>query len=116
MADLGQNLEIYKMENITQADWENKIKENNNHVVLDVRTPLECNEGMQPNAKQINVLDTQHFLNEIEGLDKSKDYFVYCKSGGRSSQACMIMESRGFKTTFNLLGGMTSWTGEVVIP
>ena len=112
----GQDLKTYKMENVSQNDWAKKIQNSDNCVVLDVRTPAEYHEGIQPNAQQINVLDTQNFLNEIEKLDKSKEYYVYCRSGGRSSQACVIMDSRGFKSTYNLLGGMSSWTGEVVLP
>ena len=52
----------------------------------------------------------------IQSMDKSKNYYVYCRSGGRSSSACGLLESQGFANTFNLLGGMMSWDGEVVAP
>jgi rhodanese-related sulfurtransferase len=38
---------------------------------------------------------------------------VYCKAGGRSAQACAIMNQLGFEKTYNLLGGFTEWEGKV---
>jgi rhodanese-related sulfurtransferase len=49
-------------------------------------------------------------------LDKSKNYYVYCRSGARSEQACHLMSQMGFENTFNLLGGIMQWQGEVVSP
>jgi len=47
-------------------------------------------------------------------IKKIKNYYVYCRSGGRSGQACMIMGSLGFENTYNLLGGMMEWEGETI--
>jgi rhodanese-related sulfurtransferase len=52
----------------------------------------------------------------LEELDKSKNYYVYCKAGGRSAQACSIMSQMGFANTYNLEGGMMHWEGAVVAP
>jgi rhodanese-related sulfurtransferase len=46
-------------------------------------------------------------------MDKSKTYFLYCRSGNRSSQACRYMQESGFNT-YNLVGGMLDWDGEIV--
>ena len=47
-------------------------------------------------------------------LDKSKNYYVYCRSGGRSAQACAVMTQMcGFENAYNLLGGFMNWEGEV---
>ena len=48
-------------------------------------------------------------------LDKTKSYYVYCRSGGRSGQACMIMNSIGFEKAYNLMGGFMEWQGEKTI-
>ena len=45
-------------------------------------------------------------------VDKSKSYFLYCKAGSRSSQACSLMNQLGFDKTYNLLGGFMNWNGE----
>ena len=44
--------------------------------------------------------------------DKSKNYYVYCHSGVRSVQACQIMKTFGFNNLYNLLGGISEWTGQ----
>ncbi|MFA7272870.1 MAG: rhodanese-like domain-containing protein [Crocinitomicaceae bacterium] len=103
------------MENLNQVQWLEKIQNDSEAVILDVRSPQECAEGMQANAIQMNIMNTAQFIADINTLDKSKNYYVYCRSGGRSGQACMLMGAKGY-ITFNLNGGMLSWTGEVVMP
>lgn len=102
------------MKNITKEEWKELISSTNNNVVLDVRTPEECNEGMQANAQQLDFLQSDEFLEGIDKLDKLKTYFVYCRSGNRSGKTCQIMESKGFLNTYNLIGGMLDWDGEVI--
>lgn len=100
--------------NLSQETWWAKAQEDENAVILDVRTEDECNEGIIPNAITIDIYKGQGFIYKIEELDKSKNYYVYCKAGGRSAQACNIMNELGFETTYNLLGGMMEWNGPVV--
>ena len=106
------NLKIKKM-NLSQEGWWTKAQEDENAVILDVRTEDECNEGIIPNAITIDIYKGQAFIYKIEELDKLKNYYVYCKAGGRSAQACNIMSQLGFDTTYNLLGGMMEWNGPV---
>ena len=80
-------------------------------ILLDVRTPDEFNSGKIPGAININVMDSS-FIEEISSLDKSKTYFIYCLSGGRSGRACAIMANQGFDV-YNLAGGISSWDGEI---
>lgn len=103
------------MEDLTKQMWKDKLANDPQAVILDVRTPGEWEEGIQPNAELLNFLDGGSFMTGIEKLDKSKNYYIYCRSGGRSASACGVMESKGFKT-YNLIGGMMSWDGEVVAP
>jgi rhodanese-related sulfurtransferase len=100
--------------NLAQEVWVDQLKNDENAVILDVRTQDECNEGMIPEAINIDIYKGQGFIYSIEELDKSKNYYVYCKSGGRSGQACSIMNQLGFENAYNLLGGMMEWDGEVV--
>ncbi len=100
--------------NLTQEDWIAQLEEDGNAVILDVRTEAECDEGIIPNAINIDIHQGQGFISEIEKLDKSKNYYIYCRSGARSAKACEIMNELGFDNTFNLLGGMLEWEGDVV--
>ena len=101
------------MTDLSQEEWVEQLEQDNNAFILDVRTDDEVAEGYIPNAKQIDIYLGQGFLDELEKLDKSKNYYVYCRSGNRSSQACAIMNSVGIENTYNLLGGFNDWEGEV---
>lgn len=102
------------MENLTQEEWVEQLEKDNNAIVLDVRTDAEIAEGIIPNAIHLDIYKGQGFIYALEELDKSKSYYVYCRSGNRSGQACQIMEELGFENTYNLEGGMLQWTGDVV--
>lgn len=102
------------MEDLTQEEWVEQLENDDNAVVLDVRTDDEVADGIIPNAIHLDIYKGQEFIDALEDLDKSKSYYVYCRSGNRSGQACQIMEELGFEKAYNLEGGMLQWTGEVV--
>ncbi len=99
--------------NLSQQDWKTKLENDPNAVILDVRTEDEWNDGIIPNAILNDIYKGQAFLYKLDELDKSKNYYVYCKAGGRSAQACAIMNQMGFETTYNLEGGFMKWKGDV---
>lgn len=99
--------------NLSQQEWEDQLEKDENSFILDVRTPEELEEGYIPNAINIDFYLGQDFLNEVQKLDKGKNYYVYCRTGNRSGQACAIMNSVGFKNAYNLEGGFMNWEGEV---
>ena len=101
---------------LSQIEWTNQLKLDNEAVILDVRTEEEWNDGIIPNAILNDIYGGQAFIYRLEELDKNKNYYVYCKSGGRSAQACSIMKQLGFKNAYNLLGGFMQWQGEVTFP
>lgn len=101
---------------LTQEDWVAQLTADEKSVVLDVRTEVEVQEGFIANAVHIDINKGQEFINEIEALDKSKNYYVYCRSGMRSGKACEIMNELGFENAYNLIGGIMEWEGEVVEP
>lgn len=80
---------------ITGSEAREKYKAQPDKVVLlDVRTPAEYRQlrvkGSQ-NADFYNGFDRQ-----LEKLDKTKTYVVFCASGGRSQAAVGLMRSKGF--------------------
>lgn len=101
------------MKNLTQEQWKEGIETDDNAKILDVRTEAEFQEGYIPEAAHIDIYKGQGFIDEINNLDKSKNYYVYCRSGARSAQACALMEQQGFTNAYNLTGGITEWDGEI---
>ncbi|MDG1570715.1 rhodanese-like domain-containing protein [Robiginitalea sp. M366] len=102
------------MSDLTQEQWAAKAQADPEAVILDVRTDQEVEEGIIPGAIHLDFYQGAGFLEEIDKLDKAKSYYVYCRSGNRSGQACALMQSRGFGRTYNLMGGMMEWEGDVI--
>ncbi len=92
-------------------DYEAKILALKNPQLIDVRTPEEYAVEHLENATNVNWNGTD-FTAKVEKLDKSKPVFVYCKVGGRSSQAANKLSELGFKEIYNLDGGIMKWQGK----
>ncbi len=76
--------------------------------LIDVRQPEEHAEfnigGLLLPLGNIMAMQTE----EIEDW-KEEEVICYCRSGARSMQAAMMLESMGFKNVHNLAGGMMGW-------
>jgi len=94
---------------LAAPDFQSKMNESADKQVIDVRTPEEFQGGHLKGAKNINIYDA-NFSEQLNGLDKTKPVFVYCKGGGRSAKAAEQMKQSGFATVFDLKGGYMSWT------
>ena len=102
------------MADLSQDQWYDQLTKDENSVVLDVRTLEEVEQGIIPNAKHLDIYQGQAFIDALKQLDTSKSYYVYCRSGARSGQACAIMNQLGFEKAYNLKGGIIEWKGEIV--
>lgn len=99
---------------LSQKEWTENLLKGLNTVVLDVRTADEFADGKIENAINIDIYRGQGFIYEADALDKTKSYYIYCKAGGRSAQACSIMKDLGFEKTYNLVGGIMNWKGAII--
>jgi rhodanese-related sulfurtransferase len=76
--------------------------------ILDVREPYENIEfNIGGSLVPLGKIQTMQ-LEDIEDW-KNEEIIVYCRSGNRSGQACLILESAGFTNVKNLSGGMLEW-------
>lgn len=66
--------------------------------IIDVRTVDEWNTGHLETAVLMDISDAA-FASNLETLDKSADYYVYCRSGNRAGQAIEQMKKLGFNGT-----------------
>lgn len=89
-------------------EFNDKLNQTPDAQLIDVRTPDEFNGGHLQNALNFNWNGSQ-FETQIKNLDKQKPVFVYCLSGGRSASAASNMRSAGFKTVYEMNGGMMKW-------
>lgn len=101
----GQNKGVQTIE---PKQFAEKLAQNPNAQLLDVRTPEEFSSEHIDKAVNINWNDPS-FTNNVASYDKSKPVYVYCKAGGRSAQAAAKLSELGFTEVYNLDGGIMKW-------
>lgn len=62
------------------------LMDRGDHIVLDVRTETEYEEGQIPNHILIDYF-SNNFNEELNKLDKQANYLVYCRAGIRSEKS-----------------------------
>jgi thioredoxin len=93
---------------ISASSFAEKLKTTDNAQLLDVRSPEEYSTGFINNAVNINW-NGDNFAAKANTYDKAKPVFVYCKAGGRSSDAADKLAEMGFTEIYNLEGGIMKW-------
>lgn len=94
--------------NLSPETFKEKTENDENAVIIDVRTQYEYKMGHIPNSNLIDIMNPA-FLQEIEKLDKNKNYYLYCRSGNRSYHAGMAMLQMGFGNVSHLQNGIIDW-------
>ncbi len=77
--------------------------------LFDVRTPAERDRALIKGA----VLLDDAAVKRIEGLAKDTPIAFHCHHGGRSQSAAEHFLGQGFKTVYNLAGGIEAWSRDV---
>ena len=76
--------------------------------IVDVREPYE-NAEFNIGGTLVPLGNIQSMqLDDLEAY-KNEELILYCRSGNRSGQACLILETAGFTNVRNLTGGMLYW-------
>jgi rhodanese-related sulfurtransferase/TusA-related sulfurtransferase len=94
---------------VTNEVLDQKLKETNDLVILDVRESAEYAFDHIPNAISIPLDELESRLNE---LNKEDALFVICRTGNRSDLASQKLAENGFTNVMNVVPGMSQWTGE----
>lgn len=95
-------------DNITVDEAKKMLDGSTDYILLDIRTPGEFASGYIEGAINIDYYEA-NFRDELAKLDRDKVYIIYCRSGNRSGKSLRIMKSLGFKTVYNVLGGINMW-------
>jgi rhodanese-related sulfurtransferase len=101
------------MNTISVEDLKKKMDRGETFQLIDVREPDE--------HAQFNIGGTLVPLGKIQSMQiedledfKDDEIILYCRSGNRSGQACLILDMLGFKNTNNLAGGMLAWQDRIL--
>ena len=95
---------------ITVQELKNKMDENPELQVLDVREPYEVNVGEIPGTIKIPMNSVPMRMKE---LDSSKEIIVHCKSGMRSARVCEFLAHNQFENVYNVRGGIKAWSAKI---
>ncbi|WP_053362228.1 rhodanese-like domain-containing protein [Bacillus sp. FJAT-27251] len=95
------------MKQLTAKEVEALLKQDKPLYIVDVREADEVAAGIIPGAVHIPLGLLEFRMHE---LDKSKEYIMVCRSGGRSGRACQLLDSHGYNI-INMAGGMLAWEG-----
>lgn len=90
------------------VEFSQKLKQTADAQLVDVRTPGEFRNGHLKNALNIDW-KSDDFAETAAALDKNKPVFVYCMSGPRSTAAAAKLQAMGFKSIYEMQGGMMKW-------
>ncbi|MBN8718086.1 Rhodanese-related sulfurtransferase [Hydrobacter penzbergensis] len=100
------------MQTITVEALKAKLDAGETINLVDVREPHENAEfnigGLLLPLGKIQTMQVE----EIDDL-KDQEVFIYCRSGNRSGQACLILETMGYKNVVNVTGGMLAWQEKI---
>jgi len=96
------------MKTIQVAELNQRLQNGEKLHLVDVRETFEHEEfnigGILLPLGNIRMGDTE----KIDHL-KDEEVYLYCRSGNRSGQAAMILETMGFSNVTNVVGGMLAW-------
>lgn len=96
------------MQNITVQELKSRLDAGEKINLIDCREPHEYAE-FNIGGQLIPLGKFQSF--QVDELDvlKEEEVIIHCRSGARSGQACLLLDTMGFKNTKNVTGGILEW-------
>jgi rhodanese-related sulfurtransferase len=98
------------MDTITAQELKRRIDAGESLHIIDVREPDEVAESRIEGSTHIPLGEIMSFqLGELEDLEKDTELIMQCRSGKRSLQAGMMLQTMGFTNVKNMAGGILDW-------
>lgn len=108
----SKNMKQSSYKQISMQEAVEHMAQQDNYILLDVRTKEEYKAGHIPGA--ICIPNETIGAKDIPELpDKEQVIFVYCRSGNRSKQAASKLSAQGYSNIYEI-GGIIDWQGETV--
>ena len=96
-----------KIKEISVADLARMLHDENQFDLLDIRTRIEINRGVLPNANALAM----HLvpLNLRIFSESPRQIVIYCRTGSRSAQVCRFLNQQSIYNVISLRGGIVRW-------
>ena len=72
---------------MSASEFRDAVAGDSSAALLDVRSAQEYAGGHLASAMNIDILQEEAFVSKAKSLDKSKTWYIYCRSGRRSMRA-----------------------------
>jgi rhodanese-related sulfurtransferase len=96
------------MKNITVEELKERMDKGEKINLIDCREPHEYAEfNIGGKLVPLGKIQTMQ-IEDLEDL-KDEEVIIHCRSGHRSMLACQVLDSMGFKNTYNVTGGVLAW-------
>jgi rhodanese-related sulfurtransferase len=83
----------------------------NEFAILDIRTPGEFQSGHLAKSVPIDFYSPT-FADQLNRLDKTKTYLVYCRTGNRSTKSLELFKKLKFQKVYHMASGISAWKSE----
>jgi phage shock protein E len=100
------NLFKSPFDSVDVETYERDYYQQQNHVLIDVRTAGEFKSGHIPGARNIPL---NQLSDKLDKIPTNKPVIVVCRSGNRSGSACHTLTKAGYDNVINLRGGTMRW-------
>ena len=95
---------------LTAQEAKQRMEENSEAILLDVRTQEEFDQGHIPGAV---CLPNEFIAADMPfPFGKDTELLLYCRSGNRSAEAAKKLRDLGFSNVFDF-GGMQDWPYDI---
>lgn len=91
--------------NIDYESAKTILKNDKNAILIDVRSPQEYKEGHLDRSINFPLYDLERNNEEIL-KNKENTIILYCQSGNRSNKALEILKQKGYKSLYQIEGGL----------
>ena len=113
LADVAGNLTVINYHQASYREVSSReaaeLIQNEQPIILDVRTPNEYKRGHLQNSVLIPVQELQNRYKEL-GTRQDREILIYCATGNRSTVASKILVDNGYKHIVNMRGGIYDWS------
>lgn len=86
----------YTAKTITKLELKNAIKDQKDYLIVDVREPWECQEGMIETSVNIPYTKFHNAIMEHDATIAGKKLVLYCAHGVRAHKLADLAELKGY--------------------